>query len=152
MQGLQLLGTWVIAFGFGPFLLFDNRSPNWLHLFDLLEDLNQGHRHHTLKQLVIVNNGWRRRRRDSSGGGRRRDSERWKRMRRRRRSSKQSRGRVQVVVVVRSLAMSVVTEGGAGVLEIHGVRKVLGSKGVACKHCLFHVELLIFALSFSIFD
>ena len=150
MQGLQLLGTWVIAFGLGPFLLFDNRSPNRLHLFDLLEDLNQGHRRHTLKRLAIVNNGWRRRRRDSSGGGIRRDSERWRRIRRR--SSKQRRGRVRVVVVVRNLAMSVVTEGGTGVLEMHGVRRMRGSKGVAHKHCLFHVELLIFASSFSIFD
>ena len=41
--------------------------------------------------------------------------------------------------------MSVVAEGGAGVLEIRGVRRVGGGEGVARRHCLFHVELSIFA-------
>ena len=41
--------------------------------------------------------------------------------------------------------MSVVAEGGAGVLEIRGVRRVRGGEGVARRHCLFHVELSIFA-------
>lgn len=36
-----------------------------------------------------------------------------------------------VVVVVRNLAVSVVAEGGAGVLEIRGVRRVRGGEGVA---------------------
>ena len=66
-----------------------------------------------------------------------------------RRSSRQRRemqGRVRVVVVVvRNLAVSVVTEGGAGVLEIRGVRRVRGGEGVARRNCLFHVELSIFA-------
>ena len=66
-----------------------------------------------------------------------------------RRSSRQRRemqGRMRVVVVVvRNLAVSVVTEGGAGVLEIHGVRRVHGGEGIACRNCLFHVELSIFA-------
>lgn len=64
----------------------------------------------------------------------------------RRRSNRQRRGRVGVVVVVvRNLAVSVVAEGGAGVLEIRGVRRVGGGEGVARRHCLFHVELSIFA-------
>ena len=50
-----------------------------------------------------------------------------------------------VVVVVRNLAVSVVTEGGVGVLEIRGVRRVRGGEGVARRNCLFHVELSIFA-------
>ena len=55
-------------------------------------------------------------------------------------------GRVRVVVVVvRNLAVSVVTEGGVGVLEIRGVRRVRGGEGVARRNCLFHVELSIFA-------
>ena len=50
----------------------------------------------------------------------------------RRRRSRQRRGRVRVVVVVvRNLAVSVVAEGGAGVLEIRGVRRVRGGEGVA---------------------
>lgn len=64
----------------------------------------------------------------------------------RRRSNRQRRGRVGVVVVVvRNLAVSVVAEGGAGVLEIRGVRRVGGGEGVARRHCLFHEELSIFA-------
>ena len=41
--------------------------------------------------------------------------------------------------------MSIVAEGGTGVLEIRGVRRVHGGKGIALKHCLFRVELSIFA-------
>jgi len=69
----------------------------------------------------------------------------------RRRSSRQRRGRVRVVVVVRNLAVSVVAEGGAGILKIRGIRRVRGGEGVACRHCLFHVELLIFASRHSFF-
>ena len=52
---------------------------------------------------------------------------------------------MRVVVVVRNLAVSVVAEGGVGVLEIRGVRRVQGGEGVAHRHCLFHVEFSIFA-------
>ena len=64
-----------------------------------------------------------------------------------RRSSRQRRemqGQVRVVVV-RNLAVSIVTKGGVGVLEIRGVRRVHGGEGVARRNCLFHVELSIFA-------
>lgn len=46
---------------------------------------------------------------------------------------------------MRNLAVSVVAEGGAGVLEIRGVRRVRGGESVAIRHCLFHVQLSIFA-------
>ena len=52
---------------------------------------------------------------------------------------------MRVVVVVRNLTVSIVAKGGIGVLKIRGVRRVRSGKGVALKHCLFHVKLLIFA-------
>ena len=52
---------------------------------------------------------------------------------------------MRVVVAVRNLVVSIVAEGGIRVLEIRGVRRVHGGKGIALKHCLFHVKLLIFA-------
>ena len=72
-----------------------------------------------------------------------------------RRSSRQRRemqGQVRVVVVVvRNLAVSIVTKGGVGVLKIRGVRRVRGGEGVAHRNCLFHVELSIFASRHNFF-
>ena len=50
------------------------------------------------------------------------------------RSRRQRRGRVRVVVGVRNLAISVVAEGGASVLEIRGIRRVRDGKGIVCRH------------------
>ena len=46
---------------------------------------------------------------------------------------------------MRNLAVRVVDEGGVGVLEIRGVRRVPDGEGVARRHCLFYVEFSIFA-------
>ena len=58
---------------------------------------------------------------------------------------------MRVVVVVRNLTVSVVVEGGVGVLDIRGIRRVHGGEGIACRRCLFHVELSIFALRHGFF-